>query len=130
MSIHKEKEFYTELKKSNKTKNFFKIIVICILLAGAAALIYFLDYGCIFRKIFGVICPSCGLSRAFMCCLKLDFAGAFYYHPMIFSLPVLVLYIIKNGVLFKNSVVNRIVLAAIGAGFVLCYIIRLFLGYL
>lgn len=34
----------------------------------------------------GISCAGCGMSRAWMCLLHLDFAGAFYYHPL-FWLP-------------------------------------------
>ena len=30
----------------------------------------------------GISCAGCGMSRAWMCLLHLDFAGAFYYHPL------------------------------------------------
>ena len=30
----------------------------------------------------GISCAGCGMSRAWMCLLHFDFAGAFYYHPL------------------------------------------------
>ena len=36
--------------------------------------------------------PGCGLSRALFALLRLDFAAAFRYHPMIYVLPPVALY--------------------------------------
>ncbi|MBQ7380270.1 MAG: DUF2752 domain-containing protein [Clostridia bacterium] len=40
--------------------------------------------------IFGICCPFCGMTRAHLAALQLDFASAFYYHPVFFTgLPFL-----------------------------------------
>lgn len=36
----------------------------------------------------GVSCAGCGMSRAWFCVLRMDFAGAFRYHPLFWMLPV------------------------------------------
>lgn len=36
----------------------------------------------------GVSCPGCGMSRACISFLRLNFEASFYYHPMLLSLPV------------------------------------------
>ena len=41
--------------------------------------------GCPIRWFTGISCPGCGMSRAFISLLRLDFAAAFRYHPMIGS---------------------------------------------
>ena len=45
--------------------------------------------GCLLKDIFGVPCPSCGMSRAFYCVLRLDFSMAFYYNPAFWVIPLL-----------------------------------------
>lgn len=61
-----------------------KVLVGVLLLA---ILILVLDMGCIFRKVTGVPCPGCGMTRAHLAVLHLDLQGAFFYHPLWF-LPV------------------------------------------
>ncbi|HHZ05811.1 MAG TPA: DUF2752 domain-containing protein [Clostridiales bacterium] len=111
-------------------KKIVNIAVGLLLLLIAAVSIIALDSGCVFRKTFGIICPSCGLSRAVLSLCRLDFAGAFYYHPMVYSLPILLLYVLKNGRAFKNRYINRGVAILIAVGFIVCYIARLNFNYL
>ena len=51
-----------------------------VLLAAAAALS--LLWGCPLRQLVGIGCPLCGVSRALLRVLRLDFAGAFTLHPL------------------------------------------------
>lgn len=48
--------------------------------------------GCPIRWFTGISCPGCGMSRAFMALLRLDFADAFRYHPMIYPLLIFIPY--------------------------------------
>ena len=41
-----------------------------------------LFYRCPAKKIFGIDCPGCGLTRACLSALRLDFRTAFEYHPL------------------------------------------------
>lgn len=105
--------------------------LLCFGLYGVALSLFLLtDLDCLIRHFTGLICPGCGMSRAWMAVLRLDFAAAFHYHPMFWSVPALALYILYDGVLFRNRRLNNWVLALILAGFLVCYIIRLvsFLG--
>lgn len=47
--------------------------------------------GCPFRFFFGISCPGCGMSRALLAALRLDFAAAFSFHPLFFLLPLFLL---------------------------------------
>lgn len=99
-------------------------------LAAAAAALFGLAavFGmeCIWHRLFGIICPGCGMTRAVIALIHGDIAAAFYYHPMVWSLPVIFIYIAANGHVFKNRIVNYGILAVIAAGFAVSYIIRLF----
>ena len=44
--------------------------------------LYLLDIGCVFRLMTGIPCPGCGMTRAWLAALRLDFAAAFAYHPL------------------------------------------------
>lgn len=50
----------------------------------------FLGSACPTYLIFGFCCPFCGMTRAHLAALRLDFAAAFYYHPAFFTgMPLL-----------------------------------------
>ncbi|MBQ6164459.1 MAG: DUF2752 domain-containing protein [Clostridia bacterium] len=84
-----------------------RILAAAITLCCVVAL--YLAIGCPVRFLTGVSCPSCGMVRACLACLRLDFAGAWQLHPLVFLLPVaagLMLWKRKNpkfcrGVLFS-----------------------------
>ena len=38
--------------------------------------------GCFIKSVFGVPCPACGMTRAWMSFVRGDFAGAFMFHPL------------------------------------------------
>lgn len=50
--------------------------------------LYLLDIGCIFRLMTGVPCPGCGMTRAWLAALRLDFAVAFAYHQLFWVVPI------------------------------------------
>ncbi len=47
-----------------------------------AIMVLVLDVGCMFRRITGVPCPGCGMTRACFAAMRFDFKQAFYYHPL------------------------------------------------
>lgn len=50
--------------------------------------LYLLDIGCVFRLMTGIPCPGCGMTRAWLAALRLDFAAAIAYHPLFWSVPI------------------------------------------
>lgn len=50
--------------------------------------LYLLDIGCVFRLMTGIPCPGCGMTRAWLAALRLDFAAAFAYHPLFWAVPI------------------------------------------
>ncbi len=83
------------------------------------------DFQCVFLRFFHVICPGCGMMRSIKSLLRFDLKGAFQYHPMVFAMPLVVLYILLDGHVFRNRTVNILVISLIGAGFLVNYIVRL-----
>ncbi len=73
----------------------------------------------------GIPCLGCGMTRAVGSALRLDFAGAFSYHFMFWSLPLLFFCFMKDGRIFKNKYLNLIFYALILAGFVANWILKL-----
>ncbi len=48
----------------------------------------YINIGCPFRRIIGVSCPGCGMTRAVFELFKLNFKGAFNAHPLIYVMPI------------------------------------------
>jgi hypothetical protein len=66
-----------------------KLLPLFIALPSIAVLLLLDGNACLFKNVFGVPCPGCGMTRAFLSLMKLDIATGFYYHPL-FILPVLI----------------------------------------
>lgn len=96
-----------------------------LLLAVAYIFLDYIHFGCLFQRFLHLPCPGCGMTRAFKSVLMLDWKDAFRYHPMVFSLPLVTGYILKNGRLFRHKGINDCILALIGIGFLINYAIKL-----
>lgn len=99
------------------------ILGLCAALVAVFALS---GIGCPFYRIFGIPCPGCGMTRAFLACLRLDFTAAWRYHPMVFSLPYLLALFWKDGAVFPEKRWNAGILALVCLGFLAQYLCRLF----
>ena len=81
---------------------------------------------CVYIYFLDTPCPGCGMTRACMAALRLDIAGAFSYHWMFWSVPVLLVYYFLDGRVFKNKILNAGLLWFIGFGFLANWIYTLF----
>ena len=87
---------------------FFVFVILILHLVGI---------GCPTRFLTGVSCPGCGMTRAVIHTLKCDFKGALYYHPLVFTLPLIAfLYLRRNRInkIVLNSLLFVIILAFFG----------------
>jgi len=87
-------------------------------------------YKCPFSYFLHIPCPGCGVTRAHLAALRLDFKAAFAYHPLFFTVAPTVLYTAHRNVL-KARLKPRAELIAYGvllALFVVVYIVRLLSG--
>lgn len=78
---------------------------------------------CPIRFLTGISCAGCGMSRAWLSLLRLDLAGALYYHPL-FWLPIPAAALL----LFRRRLSKRVFtvgLSLCGVLFILVYFIRL-----
>lgn len=100
-------------------KNIWGKLLFSLLYLAFAVAMYRLGVGCLFRTVFHVPCPGCGMTRAVLCLLRLDFGAALGYHPMVFALPVMYLYFLFDGKLFRKKWLNVCIWIAIGLGFAL-----------
>ena len=62
--------------RKTRTRTVLTLAVFLLALAAYAFLV-----GCPFRQLFGVKCPMCGMTRAFLSLLRLDLREAFRWHP-------------------------------------------------
>ncbi len=94
----------------------FYILIIYIILS-------LLHIGCPMRFITGISCPGCGMTRAVLSALHLDFHSAFYYHPLFFITPfMLFLFLFED---FIKPKLLKISWAVIIISFLVVYFLRL-----
>ena len=76
----------------NKKKSLILVIIILLIIL---LLSIFKIYHCPIKYIFGLSCPTCGLTRALISAFQLKFIDAFYYHLFWpFAIICLFLYIL------------------------------------
>lgn len=105
------------LRKNIKYIAFFAVIFYIIIL-------YKLDIHCPFYAVFGVPCPTCGITRGFISLVRLDFADSFLYHPLAVLAPFIVMLI-----LMKRTKLTDLLLISISVLFLVVYVIRLCTGF-
>ena len=92
-----------------------------------------LDWGCPIRRITGVPCPGCGVTRATLSLLQLDFAKALRLNPAVFFVyPYLFFLIHIQTKIFAGwkKWVKALILA-LGAGlFLVIWLVRLLNGWI
>ena len=87
-------------------------------------------YKCPFEFLFGVTCPGCGMTRALISFVKLDFVSAFHYHPL-FGLVLIAatIWILKYlGIKLMSDKTFRIIEYVLCTLFIIVYLVRLFCG--
>lgn len=94
----------------------------------AIGLYLLLAIPCPLRYLTGISCPLCGMTRAHLAALQLDFPTAFHYHPLFFLAVPCTLYISHRrlwlGSLWRTW--EKALFAPITAAFLLVWIIRVF----
>ena len=88
------------------------------------AFAYLFKIPCPIKYLSGVSCLGCGMTRACASLLRLDFATAFYYHPMVFVFPVFLLLMIVYSVKKKKRAFY-ITLSLCTVAFALTYLYRI-----
>lgn len=106
------------VRLKNKIKQFAPL-----LLAFVPVAVFYFTFGCPIKFFTGVSCFGCGMSRAAWALLRLDFAQAIYFHPLVFIMPIMAIIL-----LFKGRIPCRVyksVLWFVFALFVVVYFYRL-----
>ena len=78
---------------------------------------------CPIKFITGISCAGCGMSRAWLAFLRLDLHKAFYYHPLFFTPPLLlVVWLMKKHI---NERIYKGILFTIILLYVTIYVYRM-----
>ena len=85
--------------RSNALKKITAALPAILAVVLVYAIFHITGIGCPVRFITGISCPGCGMTRAWLSLLRLDFAGAFYYHPL-FPLPAVAVVLLH----FKDKI--------------------------
>ncbi len=110
-------------KQLNHKKEILNALTAVCAVIAVYALLHVLGITCPIKYVTGISCPGCGMTRAYICLFHLDFAGAFYYHPLFFMPPLVLL-----AYLFKSRIPKKLYgafLLTTAVLFVIIYVIRL-----
>lgn len=103
-----------------KEKLFLSILFFIVVL-----LFYIFKIDCIYKTVLGIPCVCCGMTRAVFSAIRFDFISAFKFNPMFWSLPVIYLYFLLDGKLFKSKKLNIAVISFIILGLVANWVIKI-----
>lgn len=81
--------------------------------------------GCPIKFLTGISCPGCGMTRAVLAAIQLKFHEAFYYHPLFFLVPlIMVLYLFED---YLKPLYVKYLWGVISIAFLTVYFLRLFI---
>ena len=85
-------------------------------------------YTCPVHYFLHIPCPGCGITRAYIAILSLDWKAAFQYHPLFFMVLPMLLYVPHRGILKKRLKDKTEILIFISTVilFIAIYIVRMF----
>ena len=103
----------------------FAGILIAALIVAAS---FFLLGGqlCIIKIVWGIPCPSCGLTRAYLRLFAGDISGAFFFHPLFFLPPLMV---IAAFFIPPRTRAGRNIIIGASALFIVVWIVRMILFF-
>lgn len=114
------------MQRTNAIKRLSIKICGLIFIAAAAAALHLSGIGCVWKHFFHIPCPGCGMTRAVIAAAHLDFGKMLSYHFMAPSLPLVLLYILFDGRVFRSKRIDNTILIIIGLGFLLHWITEFF----
>jgi len=90
-------------KSKEKSSKIILLVLLIVYFFVAYSVMNHYNISCVFKEIFGVPCPGCGMTRAFLSLMKLDIYGAFRHNIVIFFIPYVFMYVFFN---FKHKIHN------------------------
>lgn len=83
----------------------FILLIFLILLVFGVLVVFVFDVDCLFKSIFGISCPGCGLTRGFRALFKGDIVSAFSYN--ILTIPIFLFLVIFLVLFVIDTLCNR-----------------------
>lgn len=120
------KMLFNEFTKNFKSYFWFILII-------SIYLLYFAIYhhgetNCLVKRTIGFPCPGCGMSRASIYFITLQFRKAFYFHPFVFVMPfIFIVVFFKNLKFVRTIFYSKVFWSSIIILFIGIYIIRMIL---
>ena len=115
------KRIFEKLKKDISS-------IICIIIGLLLyPLVHHLAGSCPIRQIFGISCPGCGILRAYLAVFDLNFAEAFKWHPLWFTVPIILLLVAVFYLTDKAKALNTTIIISVVL-FCTIYFLRLIFG--
>ena len=107
------KQYFQKHKISKKVLELLILLAVCLF------------YKCPFRLLFHVDCPGCGMTRAIVSAIKLDFKAAFQYHALF---PIVILggfYYVFREYLYMGKKKEKIAVISAAALFLIRWLLRM-----
>ena len=103
-------------------KLYHKVIILFSVAVVAFGMWYF-ETGCLVQRFLHIPCLTCGMTRAFFALINGNFSLSFSTHPMLLSVPVLIIMFLFSERLFNNKLKKYSItlLVLIISGFILNY---------
>jgi len=106
-----------------KKKDIYNVLGAVIAVTVLYLIFHITGIGCPIHFLTGISCPGCGMTRAVFALLRLRFTEAFYYHPLVYALPLAVIVYILRKRIPKNA--YRALIFTFIALFIIIYAIRI-----
>jgi len=88
------------------------------------------ETNCLIKRTIGIPCVTCGMTRAFTNLILFNFSEAFRYHPLVFTVPFIVLvFLLQETDFFGKFYHSKIFWGIMLSLFVIVYIIRMILYF-
>ena len=104
-------------------KNIFNMVPAVLAVVILYIIFFVTGIGCPIKFITGISCAGCGMTRAYLSLLHLDFREAFHYHPLFWLPPVFLVILYKKNRI-KPSI-YKILIYTIVVFFCIVYVYRL-----
>lgn len=78
-------------KHHKRIQSVIERLKICALMFVSYFILNLFHMGCPIKFTTGISCPGCGMTRAVLSVLRLDFQDAFHYHPLFMLAPIIFL---------------------------------------
>ena len=106
-----------------KSMKLYHKVLLLLLVALIIYGMWFFKTGCLIQRFIEFPCLTCGMTRAFFALINGDIVYSFQLHPMLLSIPLLIIMFLFSdkvfiGKLKKYSVITLIIILS---GFVLNY---------